>query len=448
MPIKIHITDNHNEVLLTYIEGDDISVELIMSMLEEEHVIYGIKSQVINDLCLKKNTVYDLLIAEGMEKVDGIDGCVTYNFSTVYQAAPHIMEDGHVDYKDTDYIHSVSQDDIVASKTPATFGQDGMNVFGEELYAKDGFNPPLLAGENCVLDEEELNIIAEESGLVKLDKGKVCISKLFELHGDVGVETGNIEFSGQVVIHGNVTTGFSVSCDEDLTIDGLVEAADIYTDGDLLISKGIQGHTTAKIVCKGNMTVGYINSADIEVNGDLEVGSLTSANVICDGKIKVVGSKGMIIGGLIQTNFLEVNAIGTDLGVLTSIHLGMNSKEINELKTLSIQLIEVNKELKKLTQLIELLEAKLNISGETQENIDLLKKCKVTYTEQMNIMKNDEKRILKLKSLIRARKGVLSAGKISPDTRVMIGDQNLSITDSIDNCIITLENGKISVRSK
>lgn len=448
MPLNIHITDNKNEVLLTYIENEPLTPEIVMESLENAGVVYGVKTEYIEELCSSGEVIYDALIAEGILRVDGSDGTVEYKFSTVFHASPHVMDDGHVDFKDMDYAHSVKKGDVLAIKVPPIPGQDGINVFGEELKSKDGFDPPLLVGENCYLDEAGLKVFAEEAGLVKLEKGHICVSKFFEIEGNVGIETGNIDFPGEVVIHGNVITDFKVKCEGNLVIDGVVEAAEIYTEGDLFISKGIQGHQIAKIICKGNMTVGYINSADVEVSGDLEVGSLTSSNVICDGKMRVVGTKGRIIGGQIKTNFLEVKSIGTDLGVLTSIHLGMNSKELHELKALTEELIEINKELKKLTQLISILEDKLKRDGETEENLKLLEKSKHSYLKQKQLSKDHESKILKLKNMIRSRKGILSAGKISPDTRIMIGDQRISITDIIDNCIITKENGKIVVRSK
>ena len=47
-------------------------------------------------------------------------------------------------------------------------------------------------------------------GLVKIFEGKIIVNNVYEVPNNVGTSTGNIEFEGTVIVHGNVLTGFSI----------------------------------------------------------------------------------------------------------------------------------------------------------------------------------------------------------------------------------------------
>ena len=56
-----------------------------------------------------------------------------------------------------------------------------------------------------------------------MSNGKIRISAVYEIPGDVGIGTGNVEYHGDVVIHGGIKPGAKVSTSGSLTVDGICE---------------------------------------------------------------------------------------------------------------------------------------------------------------------------------------------------------------------------------
>lgn len=73
----------------------------------------------------------------------------------------------------------------------------------------------------------------------------VSVNHHLPVNGDVGVETGNIDFNGSISIRGTVQTGFSVIAKGDISIEGPegVSGAKLIKsiDGDVFIRGGIFG---------------------------------------------------------------------------------------------------------------------------------------------------------------------------------------------------------------
>ena len=124
--------------------------------------------------------------------------------------------------------------------------------------------------------------------------------ELLEIRDDVGVKTGNIDFSGKIVINGNVTNGYSINSDDEIVINGIVEGAVISTKGNLFINGGIQGHDKAQITVGGNMISKFINNAHITCHGNIEADAIMHSTIMCDGSIHVRGKKALIVGGDIK----------------------------------------------------------------------------------------------------------------------------------------------------
>ena len=84
------------------------------------------------------------------------------------------------------------------------------------------------------------------------------------------METGNISFKGDIFVKGNVISGYSIDCEGNLSIDGIVEDAIINVSGDLVVSKGIAGHKGSKVFCGGGLVAKFIDNAEVRVKGNLE----------------------------------------------------------------------------------------------------------------------------------------------------------------------------------
>src|SRR5437762_91037 len=70
-------------------------------------------------------------------------------------------------------------------------------------------------------------LIAQHDGGVQRVGGKLTVSKLYEVDGNVDFKVGNVDFDGRVTIKGDVLPGFNVKATGDVAITGMVENASI-----------------------------------------------------------------------------------------------------------------------------------------------------------------------------------------------------------------------------
>jgi len=122
---------------------------------------------------------------------------------------------GALDYRDRGAHPHVAEGTPVARYHPPTKGERGMDVFGNELPARDGAERPIRKGENIrEVTQEDGTILFEATamGLVNVRKGSVAVSTVLHIDGDVDMSTGNIVVeTGSVHVKGTVRSGFSVN---------------------------------------------------------------------------------------------------------------------------------------------------------------------------------------------------------------------------------------------
>ncbi|WP_054859484.1 FapA family protein [Gracilibacillus sp. JCM 18860] len=110
-------------------------------------------------------------------------------------------------------------------------------MFGNPIRQKKGVGVRTKAGKNVEIEEETNVFVATAEGQLSITTKFIHVFPLYELSGDLSLETGNIDFVGSVTIRGNVGTGYSVKAKGDLFISGLVEGgAFLQAGGEILLS--------------------------------------------------------------------------------------------------------------------------------------------------------------------------------------------------------------------
>ena len=94
---------------------------------------------------------------------------------------------------------------------------------------------------------------------------------VFEVKGDLDLNTGNIDFIGNVMIDGNVPSGYEIKAGGDVKITGLVEGATIEAQGSIHISGGIAGQKKAVVRAGVDLQTQYVNQAIIFAGNDIQV---------------------------------------------------------------------------------------------------------------------------------------------------------------------------------
>lgn len=446
--IIVRISDDYYKAFVS-VEFNAPSVKIkpdeIVSVLKDKNIVFGLKYNVIERICSESKTVFNEMIAEGIPHENGSDAKIELNFNKEHRAKPQILEDGRVDFKNMGFVEIVRTGDILATKIPLTKGKNGTTVTGKVIRAKDGKEAVFKIGKNVKLSSDGLSVISEVDGTIVYDNDKFSVIQMLEIKGDIGVETGNISFQGQVIVNGNVTSGYEVVCEGDLVINGVVEGATLKSGGNLTISRGIQGHDTADITCFGQLTSNFINSATVYCKGDIEAGAIMNSNVKSDGKITVKGKKGLIVGGEITSKSdIEANIVGSEMGIITSIKLGVDIEVIEELKTLTHEVKELIDMHDKLDKSIKLLKMKVDQNPEDERSKFMHNKYSQSFIELDSTLSDKRLRLKMLNELVNNIRGAqLKARTIYPGTRVKIGSTSYYVKYEMSHTIITKDRGEI-----
>jgi len=450
--VAVKISDDYNKAFLSIDfskEGVIIKSDEIIKILKDNNVTFGLKYNVIEDICKQGKTVHSALIAEGVPHEHGINSEIEYFVDKDKKAKPQILEDGRVDFKNIGFVNMTKKGSVLAVKHPATKGKSGTTVTGKTIFGRDGKDTVFKIGKNVKLAPDNMSIAADVDGSIIFDGDKISVIKLLEIKRDIGVETGNIFFHGQVVVNGNVTSGYVIEADGDVTINGVVEGARIKSTGNIVISRGIQGMDSAVIECDGNLTSNFINSANVSVKGDIETGAIMNSTVKSDGNIKVKGKKGLIVGGDITCKSdIEAKAVGSELGIVTSIKLGVDIEIIEELKVLSTEVKETMAMHDKLDKSLKLLKAKIDQNPEDERSLFMYKKYTQSFLALDTELTEKRQRLKMLNELVNNIRGSnLKVNSVFPGTRIKIGSTSYYVKQEMKNIILLKDKGEIVART-
>ncbi|MCT4688254.1 DUF342 domain-containing protein [Vallitalea sp.] len=430
-------------------EGKTLSSEDITRKLKEKNIVFGIDHEKIE--LARKNKKYnqDILIAKGLKPIEGKDGRIEYLFDTEKKLKPHMNKDGTVDYHKLNLITNVNSGDELARLIPEEEGTIGKNVYGDEIQPPKVKAKKLYFGKNTKVRDNTLYAIKD--GQVKLDDGKVLVLDYLEIPGNVDNSTGDIEFFGTVLVRGNVLTGYTVKAKGDVEVSGVVEGAHIVADGNIVLHRGIQGMDRGVIEAKGNVMAKYIENSKVTAGGCIHSDAILHSDVSCKGNILVDGKKGLISGGTLRSG-VEISAkvIGSHMGTVTTIDVGIDPTYIDEFNELQKDIKQLTKEELKLTQIINLLNKKKRINGDLDED---KKEMLISATRSKifvsNKLASSRKRYGEMADNINNKNigKVRVLGDIYPGVRVSIGNVKYYVRKDIKYCVMYQDGADIKVAS-
>lgn len=305
--ITVTLSDDKMKAYLTlnktpmFMDDEKPEASDILDALSAKNVVYGISQDTISKICDDPVFGREYEVAEGKKVKEGVTGEYEFFFNSNFSKQPKELPDGSVDYMSVKVIETVAKGDKIAVYRPAIQGEDGMNVLGKTLIAKKVRDLPPISGKGFTRSEDGNTYIADIAGKIEKPNGenKITISPVYEVNETVGIEIGDIEFAGDVIIHAGVTNGVKVQAKGNITIDGLVENCTITAFGDIVLLKGVKGSERTVINAKGNITAEYIEYSEITAGGDITADVIFKSEVKCDGLINLAGKRKSIVGGRI-----------------------------------------------------------------------------------------------------------------------------------------------------
>ncbi len=387
---KLTIDDDAMNAEMTVLEpenGKEPTVSMALDFLLDSGIKMGVDKEIIAQVIEQKKYTQPFTVAVGKTPKDGENGWYEFLFDTKVEAKPQEKGDGSVDYYNTKLFEEVSIGDKLVNYHPATKGEFGFNIKGKFLIPKRGKELSVIKGKGFSISEDKLTYTAEAFGKIEYKYGEINISDTYVVEGDLDMTVGNIRFSGDVKVRGDVASGMVIEAVGSVEIQGHVAGATIKAGKDVLLKKGVQGAQKAYIEAKGNIYGQFFEECNISCDNNLEANYLLNCNTCVKGKINLRGKKGVVVGGRTHGMLgIEIHDGGNDTGTPTILQVGINDEIMKEYAEIAVDIKKIDEELEPIERGV----AKLAIVKETTG----LTEHEKAYTKmlQAKIIKNAEKK--------------------------------------------------------
>lgn len=400
----------------------------VNALVREHMITTGIQSLNFRELRREPD---GLLLAQGVAPINGEDAKIKYK--PLPTRTPMIKEDGNADYYDLHFIEEVNKGDWLGEKSPASTGDIGYTIFGEVLPALSGEDKPLLYDPETVqvASEDGIWVLrARKDGILERNNGRLSIDQHLVIDGDVGIETGNVEFDGTVTVKGTVMSGYTIKATKDLSILsdlGVSNAKSIITaNGDIFIKGGIYGKSGTTVESGRHIYLKHANECQLHAKGDIYIGNyaigctLKGTNVLADER------KGSIIGGKVEAiGKVSASSIGNKLERKTTIQIKGFQRKFEEeaLKAVLLEYRELLIELEKIKKEVQRFPTDSSKLTD-QEKAYQQSKRKQLKDVQQKVSKVDDLRKHHMNMLAIKGEGEITAkAGIFPQTLIEIGPQ-------------------------
>lgn len=437
--LQVPIPENEEEYTIGYLQ----------SLLEQNGICYGIIESALKRIIDEQIYNQPVMVASGNPAIDGVDGYYEYKFNHNKESKPQMKADGSVDYWSVNSICTVVAGDVIAVYHPPVQGADGTNVRGVTVLAKRGKDQVMLKGKGFLRSEDGLTYTAEFDGKIEMQGDRIMIMSVHEIGGDADISTGNIDFRGDVVIHGNVENGIVINATGSITVDGTVEACTLKAGKDIILRRGMLGGNKASVKTKGNIFAKFFENTTIEAGGNIQADVLMNCEVDCKGKITLTGRRASIIGGEVHAlSGIEVMNLGNDAETKTYIYVGAEPDMNTRMAMLAKKIVEMKDELAKVEKGIEqfkLLESEKQVSYANDPRRMALLRIRI---RDKATLAESEAEYHSLEELLERSVGasVKVLDKVHPGVRINIGIERLKIQNEATNVEFYLLENKIRNR--
>ena len=429
--------------------GKKMSAHDIQQELQKKGIVSGILPGIVEELAKEKKYRYKYIVAKGEAAQDGEDGVLTLNFDIeeIKHLKPKEKEDGTVDFRELSAVRNVKEGDLLATRTMGTGGKNGFNILGQVIKAKRGKEVRLPKGKNTHTSPDGLELMASVDGKLEYDGHNIYINTVYHLSGDLDSGIGNIDFVGNVVITGSVKSGFTVKAEGSIEVKGSVEEATLIAGGDIFLSYGIQGGNKGKLVSGGNVIAKFIQNTLVEAKGDVITEAIMHSNVSAGNTIRVDTGKGLIVGGSVSaTSLILARNIGSSMGTVTSVQIGVPPNMYEQFKTLEKQIAEGNADLRKVEKSIQFLYLKSQTALDPQKQM-MLKKLMDSQGPLRERIEKLQEEYKQLSEILKdVQDGMIKVSDtVHPGVKVTIGSTIKYIDDDQIRCTIRRVDGEIVI---
>ena len=424
--------------------GQEFTVADLKQWLKDQKIKSGIKEQVLIDMI--EHSIYDVFVevAEGKIPEKGKDGYFIYHVSNPENASgPTVLEDGSLEYVHTKEYTIVDEGDLLAEYVPATFGVYGYTVENEMRTPTRGRDLPPLRGRGFKIEDNKYYSVLH--GKVELTERGIHVTNTLEIRGDVDMDSGHINFDGDVDIRGDVHSGMLVKASGSIEIKGHVGNCFINAGKDITIQQGMQGKFSGRLKAGGDIYCKFFENTSAQAKGNINVRSVLNSKLEAEGKVIVEGKDSVVLGGTIHAiQGIEVADAGNDMEVKTVLSAGALQSVIERNKELDIMIDAVEEQLKLLTRAVKSMENMMpgTVSKEAED-----RRMKIIQAKVIKSMEHKQLRDEKAKTdaLIQSGKNahVQVQKTIWPGCQVEIAGLSIRVKEQLKHVKFTAKGGRI-----
>ena len=413
-------------------DGGDVSEAMLTELLDKNKITFGIDGKKIRDIVVQHSYFKLLIVATGIPVVHGKHGRTREFF--LRKPSITLKEDAHgkVDYKNLNLYQTTTKDEIICEYVPPIQGYDGTTVYGKCIKSKLGKPAMTLKGDNTYITEDGKQLRASIPGRIYFHDGSFHVQSCLEIRGNIDNSTGNLSFPGDVIIYGDVLSGFNVQAHGNITVCGMVEAATIYSDADIILSQGMNGDGRGLLVAKGNVISRFLQSCTVRAEESVHSDSIIHSNISCNGSVEVNTGKGAIIGGsVVARNEISAKTIGNQTASKMDIKLGLTAELITKKKMVKDEGKKMKETLDSMEKSVLYLDSLEQLNKKQQAVMKALLEQIPIYREAILKNKADYEELEK--ELFDFSHCILSFQKLNPPLSLQIGPLIEQLTDSYEN---------------
>ncbi|MCL1975856.1 MAG: FapA family protein [Firmicutes bacterium] len=425
-------------------DGKKLAIADLHAALAEAGVVHGIDEAALQKLYQEKKPYKNYTVAHATKSQHGKNGHLTFHFRREFESRPKEDEHGRVNYRELDLFEGVAAGQLLVTLTPPTEGILGYSVKGKEMSAAAGKNVIMPKGKNTYIDEENLHMYSAVSGMVVYAEGKIIVSNVYQIDGDVDMSVGNIDFDGSVVVKGHVITGLTVKASGNIDIGMVVEGATIIAGGNITLRHGMQGMNRGRLEAGGSISAGFIERATIIAGENVKANIIAFSTVEAGNSLVLSGKKGSLLGGqAVVSNMLKANIIGSPTETPTEVVMGLVPHKRSRMQELQQKLKTLPEEIEKLNTIKNYLLANpsedakkkamaLSVNQSLAHNTQLLEDISEEFAELSEESAN----------AINGKVHITEA--VYPGARLTIASATYRVMEKTPHCTFKMANGEIA----
>lgn len=431
--------------------GREMDLQDVKEIMENCGITFGFQEENVTK-CLEEGTFnIPILAAEGRPPVNGQNAKIEYLVNVNKKVIPkYIGEDQSIDYKDLSIVENVVEGQKLARKVPATDGEIGRTVLGVKIETKAGKDIDIkeVLGDNVEMSDDGEYILSTINGQVVLRGKSLNVEPVFEVSGDVGPETGNINFIGSVLVKGSVNDNYSIKAEGNIDVHGTVGKCDLEAKGDIMVKLGIQGNENSVVKAGGDVIAKFIQFSNVQAGNNVVVTeAILNSNIDSDNRIILIGKRASASGGRLRA-LREVNGkvLGSQAGTRTLIETGISPAKRRTIDDLDKEKEELDNSIEETERNIKSLEQAAKLKKLDDDKKEQLQ----SYKEQLEqASSRREEVVLEREALtqtieVEKVESTISAGKeMLPGVQLTIGSAEFTIRQSYKSITFFEENGMI-----